>query len=302
MIFSDLLGVRLNDIPPQQAVETILSYLGSLTARYVVTVNPEFLMAGMEKKWFQDLLNRSDLALSDGIGIAWAREFFQKIPNWLPYMPKPLYRRCFIRWIWCASLVRFAFLSMTHHKRDLERTAGSDLLITLLKECHSSQGVFLVGARAGVASLAKTKLLDRFKHLSIVGAQAGLSFIRIAQTGIQYDKFENERLVEQIRRASPSIVAVAFGQIKQEAWITEHLFQFPSVKVFIGVGGTLDFIAGTTRRSPLFLQKVGLEWLWRLMVEPKRIVRIWTAVVRFPRAVLAQAQQEVEQLSHGSVA
>lgn len=297
MIFSDILGVRLNDIPPEQAVETILSYLHSPTARYVVTVNPEFLMAGMEKQWFRDLLNRSDIALSDGIGIAWAREFFRKIPNWVPYMPNRFYRRWFIRWIWFISLVRFAFHSATDRKRHEQRVSGSDLLLTLCKECPEQHGVFLVGGAPGVAAKARATLLAQNNRLSIVGAEMGLSAIRIGHSAISYDKNENQQLVEHIREARPSIVAVAFGQIKQEAWITEHLFQFPSVRVFIGVGGTLDFIAGSIRRAPLFLQKMALEWLWRLMIEPKRIARIWTAVVRFPRAVLAQAQQEVEQIS-----
>jgi len=78
------------------------------------------------------------------------------------------------------------------------------------------------------------------------------------------------------------IVFVNFGAPDQEKFIFENRGKFPSAKILIGVGGTFDFLTGKIKRAPLFLRKLGLEWLWRLIMEPKRFKRIWNAVVIFP--------------------
>lgn len=95
--------------------------------------------------------------------------------------------------------------------------------------------------------------------------------------------FENgyqdfDKVIEKINLAKPDILLVGLGSPKQEKWIYENLKKMPSVKVAIGVGGAFDFISGHVRRAPKILQKIGLEWLWRLMLQPKRIKRIFKGV------------------------
>jgi N-acetylglucosaminyldiphosphoundecaprenol N-acetyl-beta-D-mannosaminyltransferase len=75
---------------------------------------------------------------------------------------------------------------------------------------------------------------------------------------------------------------VGFGFPRQEAWIHRHLHEFPTVRVAIGVGGTIDYWSGMKQRAPIWMQKVGLEWAWRLYKEPWRVGRIFRAVVVFP--------------------
>jgi N-acetylglucosaminyldiphosphoundecaprenol N-acetyl-beta-D-mannosaminyltransferase len=84
------------------------------------------------------------------------------------------------------------------------------------------------------------------------------------------------------------IVFVNFGAPDQEKFIFENKSQFPNAKVLVGVGGAFDFLTGKIRRAPNWLRGLGLEWLWRLVQEPKRIKRIWNAVVVFPTVSLFQ--------------
>ena len=93
-------------------------------------------------------------------------------------------------------------------------------------------------------------------------------------------------ILAMIRTAAPHLLLVAFGAPAQDLWITKHLTEMPSVRVAVGVGGTFDFLAGRVKRAPAFMRSLGLEWLWRMIREPRRIGRIWRAVAVFPVLVL----------------
>ena len=86
---------------------------------------------------------------------------------------------------------------------------------------------------------------------------------------------------------SAEIVFVNFGAPDQERFIFENKKKFPNAKLLIGVGGTFDFLTGKIRRAPEWLRRLGLEWLWRLIQEPRRLRRILNATIIFPLAVLA---------------
>jgi N-acetylglucosaminyldiphosphoundecaprenol N-acetyl-beta-D-mannosaminyltransferase len=92
---------------------------------------------------------------------------------------------------------------------------------------------------------------------------------------------------KRLASAKPDILLVAFGHPKQERWIEKHLADFLDAKVIIGVGGTFDYWAGTISRAPKFIRALGLEWLYRLIREPKRWKRILHAVFVFPYYALS---------------
>ena len=91
-------------------------------------------------------------------------------------------------------------------------------------------------------------------------------------------------VIDKINKFAPEILFVAFGNPKQEIWIHKHLLEL-KVSGAMAVGGTLRYFAGFSILPPEFLEKAGLEWLWRLITEPTRIVRIFRAVVIFPLKV-----------------
>jgi bacterial polymer biosynthesis proteins, WecB/TagA/CpsF family len=95
----------------------------------------------------------------------------------------------------------------------------------------------------------------------------------------------HDRIINELRATSPEMVFVGFGHPKQEQWIDRYRDSLPSVRLFLGCGGALEFLAGSAKRAPAFMRKIGLEWLWRLVREPKRIKRIFNAVIVFPLTV-----------------
>lgn len=156
-----------------------------------------------------------------------------------------------------------------------ERVTGVDTVTALCASLTEETPVFLLGAKPGIAEAAAAALFRKNPHLKVVDCFAGSPREEDAVT-----------IVNMIRAAAPRLLLVAFGAPAQDLWIAKYLKEFPSVRVAIGVGGTFDFLAGKVKRAPGFMRSIGLEWLWRLIREPRRIGRIWRAVVVFPLLVL----------------
>lgn len=136
--------------------------------------------------------------------------------------------------------------------------------------------VALVGGRSGVADEAAWKLRRDFPQLQVVAEQGGM---------VTPDGGDDETGAEaryRLTHYAPDILLAAFGHPRQEAWIARNLADMPSVKIAVGVGGTLDFWAGARRRAPGLMRNLGLEWLYRLAIEPRRWKRILAAVIVFP--------------------
>ena len=117
--------------------------------------------------------------------------------------------------------------------------------------------LFLLGAAPGIAERAAARLRERHPDLRIAGTYAGSAE-------------EDGDVVPRLLAAAPDVVLVAFGMPKQERWIARNLAALPSVKVAVGVGGSLDYLAGAAKAPPAIVHAVGLEWLWRLLRDPKR--------------------------------
>ena len=139
-----------------------------------------------------------------------------------------------------------------------ERIAGIDFAESLLALAQEKEyGIFLLGGRPGVAHTAATKLKRRFPNLRICGVQHGYFKEKSAPT-----------IASQIERSGADILLVGLGAPRQEFWIARHMPQ--GLSVAMGVGGSLDVWAGTVCRAPAFLSAIGLEWLWRMIMQPRR--------------------------------
>lgn len=154
----------------------------------------------------------------------------------------------------------------------LKSMSGIDLAEELLSVA-ASEGyrIFFLGAKRGVAEKAADNMRARHPTLHICGTNHGY-----------FDKCgaENVDVLKKIRNAAPDILFVCFGFPAQEKWITDNLASLPSVKLALGLGGSLDVWSGNIRRAPLLIQKAGLEWLWRTVLEPKR-ARIFVDIPHF---------------------
>lgn len=163
-----------------------------------------------------------------------------------------------------------------------ERIPGADFMLDLgLLAARKKKKVFLLGTGDdAVAERAAENLRQKIFDLLVAGS-AGGERIEIDGEMIKYDAVKNNALIKKINDSGAEILFVGFGMNKQEKWLTENLAKMPSVKIGIGVGGALDFLSGQVRRAPCFVRQFGLEWLYRLIQEPRRIKRIWTATTMF---------------------
>lgn len=154
-----------------------------------------------------------------------------------------------------------------------ERVAGSDLIYGMCERAAAKGGrIYLLGAPPGVAEEAAVNLVHRYPGLQIAGVESP-PFRRLSET-------EKREQIERIRSARPDILFVAFGQPKGELWIAEHLEEL-GVPVCVQVGASLDFVAGRVKRSPKWMQKTGLEWIYRMAQEPRRLVWRYLMNLRF---------------------
>ena len=141
-----------------------------------------------------------------------------------------------------------------------ERITGIDLMQDICKESikHDSK-IYLFGSKPGIASKASKELKNKYKRLNIVGCSDGYG--------------DEKTVVENIRKTKADIVFVGLGSPKQEDFIIRNMQTLSNVKIFVPVGGSFDVISNTLKRAPQKMIDLNLEWLYRLLQEPKRIFR-----------------------------
>lgn len=160
-----------------------------------------------------------------------------------------------------------------------ERVAGYDLMHAFLKEAaKSARKVFLFGSKPGVAEKAGEMLSDMYAGLKICGTRDGY-----------FNEDDTKEIIADINASKPDIVLVCLGAPKQEKWIYENRDKIEA-RVAMGLGGSLDTLTGVTQRAPESWQRLGLEWAYRLVREPKRIGRMM-ALPRFGLTVLFKGRK-----------
>lgn len=144
------------------------------------------------------------------------------------------------------------------------KISGSDLVMPLMERAAKrGYRVYFLGGAPGVADLARSKLEQALPNIQIVGTDA-------SRIDMRRDPHSADEVVERIQNAKPDLVLVALGAPKQEIWSHARI-ELLKPAVMIGVGASLDFIAGIQKRAPRWMSSSGLEWLYRLAQEPKRL-------------------------------
>ena len=269
------LGIKIDEISKAQALQKVVDFLGydlsvipaQAGIQYkIFTPNPEIMVKAQKDSYFREVLNAGDLNLCDGFGLA-------------------LFART-------------------------KRIPGVDFMLEICKlAAEQGRNIYLLGSGSDdVVRKTAAELQKQFPNLKIVGfskgptideqnptlypspyrggSDAATSVVNVSppirgrtEEGVFVD--ENNTTIQQVNQSHPDILFVAFGMGKQEKWIYENLNKMPNVKVAMGVGGSFDFISGKVKRAPLFLRRLGLEWMYRLIQEPRRFVRIFNATVKF---------------------
>lgn len=126
--------------------------------------------------------------------------------------------------------------------------------------------IFLFGAAPGVADIAMEKINEKTGRQTVVGAFSP-SF------GFEKDEKECLRIVDMLNESPANVLVVGVGAPKQEKWIYKYKDQLKNIKIYLAIGATIDFEAEKVKRAPIIMQKLALEWLYRLAKEPKRLWR-----------------------------
>jgi N-acetylglucosaminyldiphosphoundecaprenol N-acetyl-beta-D-mannosaminyltransferase len=272
----EILGVKVNQVNKKQTLNFIKKTIKQNRKAQIATVNPEFIVEAQTNQQFKRCLNNLDLSVADGVGIKAAAKYnaLSRSKNKIIKFFQSLFQGLFL--IGPAVVFNRNWLDTGP-----EIIPGSNLAYDIADLANKNNfSIYLLGAREGIAKLAGKKLKKLYPELSIAGSYAGSPA-----------KKEENLIIKKIKEVNPDILLVAYGAPAQDLWIKRNLNKFKKPLVAMGVGGTFDFISGykdlekkiRIYRAPKFFQKLGLEWLYRLIQEPnKRIKRIWVATVIFP--------------------
>lgn len=210
---------------------------------YIVTPNPEIILKAGQDLALRQILNRADFSLPDGVGLKLASLFFSG--------------------------------------QDITIIHGRKVFIDLCK-LSAARGwkVFLLGGEAGVAVKAAHNIKQIFPKLQIWSAQGP----KLTENAVPVSEIDIKVLkstIDKVNKISPDLLFVGLGCPKQEKFIAKYLAEM-KVKLAMVVGGAFDYYAGKYPLPPRVLEKLELEWLWRLITQPQRVFRILGATLVFP--------------------
>lgn len=168
-------------------------------------------------------------------------------------------------WVVCDSRVLF-FLAKCLKHSILEPIPGSSFFKSfyLFHKDDKNCKIFLMGAKEGIA----VKAMDRIN--SIVGREIVVG-AHSPSFGFEHNEAECKQMIDIVNNSGATVLLVGVGSPKQEKWIMKFREKMPGVKLFMALGATIDFEAGTLSRAPKFMQQLGLEWLYRVWKEPRRL-------------------------------
>ncbi len=141
----------------------------------------------------------------------------------------------------------------------IENMNGTDLIPKIIHlACEKSKSIFLLGAKEGIAIKAADNLRKRYPGINIVGTSSGFFS-------------DSSAVVEEINKSGAELLIVGMGVPRQELWLADHQSKLETVKIAVAGGAILDFLSETVKRAPLWMQKAGIEWLYRFYQEPRRL-------------------------------
>lgn len=230
----NILGINISTLNKNEFLEKIEHFLFSGKQHQITTPNPEFIMEARRDEEFFYVLNSSDLAVPDAVGL--------KIAGW--------------------------FLG-----KNLKRYPGADLVKDILKLAEEKK--LRVAVLNWSGGLSKEEDIEK----SLKEKYPNLFFLVKDIEKKEATEYASD--LESVSQFNPDILLATLGAPLQEKLIYHNLENLPSVKIAIGAGGALDFLTKKIKRAPAILRFIGLEWLWRLAKQPKRLKRIYNATIIF---------------------
>jgi N-acetylglucosaminyldiphosphoundecaprenol N-acetyl-beta-D-mannosaminyltransferase len=241
----NILGIPIDNFSREEILDCVRDFLNEPKFHRLVTVNPEFLLEAEKNEAFRKSLLEADMRVTDGFGIVLA--------GWL-------------------------------RGKYITRFPGADLMEEILKIANEKKlSVFLVVNKDGLSSYeeVQTAILKKYPDIILNGTNISCHSERSFESR-NLDMIEN--IPQQARDdiiKNYQLVFCNFGAPEQELFLAKLKEQNMELRLAMGVGGSFDYLTGKQKRAPEWLRVIGLEWLWRLILQPKRFKRIWNATVVF---------------------
>jgi N-acetylglucosaminyldiphosphoundecaprenol N-acetyl-beta-D-mannosaminyltransferase len=260
-----ILGVRVDNLERRDILEKISHFFSEDKFHQIATVNPEFILKAKKDEEFRNILNNCDLNIADGMGI------------------------------------KFAFWRLGEKLKC--RMAGIDLMQEILKIADEKRmKIFLAANKRGLSSWEETRneILRKYPNLEINGANLDILEVKLPNnvSDIVFCNFGapfQEKFLNGLKNGLPLHLCQensdnAVNKIKNNDFADNISLQdqrcWGKIKLAVGVGGSFDYLTGKLKRAPKWMQFFGVEWFWRLILQPKRIKRIFNAVIIFPIKVI----------------
>lgn len=246
-----LFNISIDSITKKEAVKRLDK------PQVIFTPNPEILLEARRNKKFSAALRNGTLLLPDGHGLLLVSTLLQlksKILRAFFYLPA-----LFLFLLWKKPF-QTIFPEVIH---------GSDFMDEVVNWAQrNNKSVYFLGGHHGVAEKTANYFKEKFSNLKVAGFS---------------ELDPSEAAFKVIKESKAEVLFVAYGAPKQELWISEYFKKIPRLYHVMAVGGSFDFYSGRIQRAPKIMRSFGLEWIWRLILNPlSRLKRIWNATVKFP--------------------
>jgi N-acetylglucosaminyldiphosphoundecaprenol N-acetyl-beta-D-mannosaminyltransferase len=245
-----------------------------------VTPNPENLLIATKDWLLEKAIRKADLSIPDGIGLAQAYKFL----NFKDNKHNPF--RFFVIFYQGVVVGLATIFNKKYLTDSLEIIKGRELFLDIIKIADERKlKVYLFGGENGENTDAIKNLKATYKNITFQTNYKFPQYNKNGQPVSVVDRKMHKGIVGSIKLFEPDLVFVAMNTPKQEKWIFRNFFRLTSVTGAMTVGGTFNYVAGNMKLPPKWMDKFGLEWVYRLIQEPKRWRRILNAFPVFPWTV-----------------
>lgn len=272
-------GLTITAASKNEILSEVSARLEQGTSTRIITPYSEFLFAALKNPGIMNMLNDADIAIADGVGMLWAATYLQRplsATSWFFRMAQAV-------WLMMSTGAQILLNPSSIYKTIPEKIVGADFFWDLAGLAEkNNKSIFLLGGFGNTNEIVATKLRAQYPQLQIAGTSTA-----------NYPG--DATLLEQIRNSRADFLFIAWGPIRQEQWAADHMLELPNIKLSIGLGATFDYVAGTRKAPPKFIRSIGLEWLFRLITQPKRYKRIYNATFGLITALIQYKVRHMDE-------
>lgn len=241
-------GVKISPVSMEEALDKIEEFIASRKPHQVLTSDANAILTSKNDPDYAAIMRKASLTTPDGFGVIWGARLLNL----------PIY----------------------------ERVTGVDMVTGICERAaRHNYSIFILGSEEGVAATAARNLLEKYPGMRVVGTHHGFWRRDGKEAGLTTEEADI-KMADEIRRANPDVLFVAMGIPMQEKFIAAQLERM-NVPVSLGVGGSFDVYAGKFNRAPQYIQRVGLEWLYRVWIDPSR----WKRMGYVPRFMIVALRE-----------